>query len=266
MVAIDVQLSASHADWPTLRAASITAERAGYDAIWVLDHLAGEPFGGTRMLECFTWLGALAESTSTIELGVLVANAWNRQLGTLAVGAASVSHVSARRFWFGIGAGTSPSSRFASEQLAVGADLRDDLHVRHSRVEALLDLTDEMWGRQPAERFATFPSPSPPPPRIVGVNSIALSTIAGRRAEGVNVAWEHPRRGEFIEAARRAAIGRPFLTTAWVPWSPELLDPTHPTRAAMDRLGLDRIILAAIDDVEDFVERSSPPVPSGSTG
>ena len=121
-----------------------------------------------------------------------------------------------------------------------------------------------MWGQEGVERFATFPSPSTPPPRIVGVNSVALSTIAGRRAEGVNVAWEHPRRDEFVDAARRAATGRPFLTTAGVPWSPELRDPTHPTRAEMDRLGLDRIILAAIDDVEDFVERSSPRSPSGS--
>ena len=45
---------------------------------------------GDRMLECFTLLGALAATTSTIELGVLVANVWNRQVGTLVSAAASV--------------------------------------------------------------------------------------------------------------------------------------------------------------------------------
>ena len=40
------------------------------------------------------------------------------------------------------------------------------------------------------------------PPRIVGVNSVELSTIAGRRAEGVNVAWNHPKRTETALVGR----------------------------------------------------------------
>jgi alkanesulfonate monooxygenase SsuD/methylene tetrahydromethanopterin reductase-like flavin-dependent oxidoreductase (luciferase family) len=258
MVAVDLQLSASHVDWPTLRAASMKAEADGYDALWVLDHLAGATLGGHHNLECFTWLGALAEATSTIELGALVANTWNRQLGTLAVAAASVSAISARRFWFGIGAGTAPDSRWAAEQWAVGAVPPADLGERQARVEQLLDLTDEMWRADRHHRFATFARPSPTPPRIVGTNSVRLSTIAGRRAEGVNVAWEHPRRDELLDAARRAAAGRPFVTTTWVPWSPELLDPGHPTRVAMARVGVDRVILTALD-AQQFLDTSTRP-------
>ena len=73
MVAIDIQLTASHVDWPRLRRASLEVEARGFDALWVMDHLAGAPMGGTSSLECFTWLGALAEATSRIHLGVLVA-------------------------------------------------------------------------------------------------------------------------------------------------------------------------------------------------
>jgi len=257
MVALDVQLSASHVDWPTLRAASLAAEAGGFEAMWVLDHLAGAPLGGHHNLECFTWLGALAEATATIELGVLVANAWNRQLGTLAVAAASVSAISARRFWFGIGAGTAPDSRWAAEQVAVGAIPPTDLVERQARVEELLDLTDEMWRTDRHERFATFALPTPVPPRIVGVNSVRLSAIAGRRAEGVNVAWDHPRRDELLDTARREAAGRPFVTTAWVPWSPDLLDPAHPTRVEMQRRQLDRVILTALD-ASEFLDSSTP--------
>ena len=57
-----------------LRQASLKVEEQGFDALWVLDHLAGAPLGGTSSLESFTWLGALAEATSSIDLGVLVAN------------------------------------------------------------------------------------------------------------------------------------------------------------------------------------------------
>ncbi len=254
MVAVDVQLSSSHTDWATLRAASIRAEQAGFDAIWVFDHLAGVSLGGHHSLECFTWLGALAEATSTVELGVMVANAWNREVGTLAVAAASVSAISGRRFLFGVGAGTSPNSPWAAEQRAVGARLDDRLDIRHERVVQLLDLTDEMWHLDRSESFKTFARPTPAPPRIVGVNSIALSTIAGARAEGVNVAWNHPRREELLRAATDAASGRPFVTTAWTHWSRDLLDGDHPTRLEMDRAGIDRIILVVIDDIEGFVE------------
>ena len=35
--------------------------------------------------------------------------------------------------------------------------------------------------------------------------------------------------------------------TAWATWSPELLDPAHPTRREMADRGLDRIVLAVPD-------------------
>jgi alkanesulfonate monooxygenase SsuD/methylene tetrahydromethanopterin reductase-like flavin-dependent oxidoreductase (luciferase family) len=256
VVAVDIQFASTHTDWATLRAASIGAERAGFDAIWVFDHLAGSALGGSDSLECFTWLGALAEATSTVELGVLVSNTFNRQLGTLAVAAASVSHISGRRFLLGVGAGAAPTSRWAAEQHAVRAELSDGLSDRHARVEQLLDLTDEMWHPERGEPFTTFSLPTPTPPRIVGVNSAALSALAGRRAEGINVAWNHPRRQEFLRVATEAAAGRPFLTTVWVRWSPDLLDPEHPTRLDMADAGVDRIILVVIEGVDEFAERS----------
>ena len=76
--------------------------------------------------------------TDRIELGSLVTNVWNHSIGTSIVGAATVAEISQRRFWFGIGAGTSPSSSFAWEQHAVNAPIEPSMERRHDRVEELL--------------------------------------------------------------------------------------------------------------------------------
>lgn len=252
-MAVDAQLAASHEPWPVVREASLRAEADGYDALWVFDHLAGVALGGDRGLEAFTWLGALAEATSTIELGVLVANAWNRRVGTLAVAAASVAEIAGRPVHLGIGAGTSPTSRWAAEQHAVRHAVAADLATRHSRVEEVLDLTEQMWAPDRPDRLATFPRPASPPERIVGVNSVELSELAGRRADGVNVAWDHPRRDELLATARRAAGDRRFTLTAWTSWDPALRDPDHPVRRDMRAAGLDRVVLTLVGELRDFV-------------
>jgi alkanesulfonate monooxygenase SsuD/methylene tetrahydromethanopterin reductase-like flavin-dependent oxidoreductase (luciferase family) len=245
---VDLQLSPTRCEWSELRDASVAAEEMGFSALWAFDHLAGVALGGHTMLECFTLLGALAEATTTIELGTLVVNVWNRQVGTLVSAAASVALISGRPFHFGIGAGTSPRSAFATEQLAVGAELADSIADRHARVEALLDLTDREWAADREERYTTFPLPSPVPSRIVGVNSVALSRIAGRRADGVNAPWHHPRREEFFAAAEDEATahGRTISRTVWTHFDRALLDPDHPTRVEMSEARIDRVVLALL--------------------
>ena len=80
MVALDVQLASTHADWPTLREASLRAERAGFDVVWVFDHRRGVTRRDNCSLSASRW-PAHSPRTSTIELGVMVANAWNRRGG-----------------------------------------------------------------------------------------------------------------------------------------------------------------------------------------
>jgi len=246
---VDVQFSPAHCDWAELRDACLAADAGRFGALWVYDHLSGRTLaGGQTNLECFSLLGALAELTSRIELGSLVANVWNRQVGTLVTAAASVAIISGRQFHLGLGAGTSPRSRFAGEQLAVDAYIADSLEARHSRVEEVLDLTERMWSRDRDEAFAGFPLPSPAPTRIVGVNSVSLSEVAGRRADGVNVPWHQPWRDECLAAASAEAArhGRPFVRTVWTYFDPDLIDPDHPQRIRMADLDIDRLILAEL--------------------
>lgn len=246
MTIVDIQLSPANIDWPTLRDATLAAEQRGFGAIWVYDHLAGVALGGSTMLECFTWLGAIAELTTTIELGALVTNVWNREVGTLVTAAASVAAISGRQFYFGIGAGTSPTSQWAIEQTAVEARVVDTIEERHDRVEAVLRLTAKEWSNDRGQRFQTFPLPSPTPVRIVGVNSERLSRIAGRSADGINIAWRHPHREEFLAAASQEAKGRDFLRTTWAFYDEALLDPQHPQRMAMTEANIDRLVLAEL--------------------
>lgn len=246
MTTVDVLLSQASADWPTLRAATVEAERRGFGAAWVFDHLGGVAVGGSTMIECFTLLGALAEATSRIELGTLVANVWNRQIGTLVSAAASVSILSGRPFHLGIGAGASPTSVWATEQHAVGHVLEPSIEARHERVEQVLRLAAEEWRADRDERFVTFPRPVAPMTRIVGVNSVRLSRIAGRAADGINVPWRHPRRDEFLAAADDEAGDRPFLRTVYTLYDEGLLDPDHPERLTMRERRIDRLVLAVL--------------------
>ncbi|MCB0967116.1 MAG: LLM class flavin-dependent oxidoreductase [Ilumatobacter sp.] len=259
MPIIDIQLSGATSDWPTLRTAAREAETRGYGAVWVLDHLAGLPLGGTSMIEAFTLLGALAEATDHIELGTMVANVWNRQPGTLVTAMASVAHVADRQVHLGLGAGAAPGTAWAVEQDLVGTELSPVLADRHARVAHVLDLVDEQWSETRDERWATFPLPRPRPTTIVGVNSVALARLAAERADGVNILWYHPRRERFIDAYEEAIGDRPFVRTVYTTYSPDLLDPGHPERLAMAECGFDRIVLAVLDGVDGFLADEASP-------
>jgi alkanesulfonate monooxygenase SsuD/methylene tetrahydromethanopterin reductase-like flavin-dependent oxidoreductase (luciferase family) len=243
-LAIDVQISPAVRSWPELRDLAQAAEVGGYGAFWAFDHLAGASLHGDRMLETFTLLGALAVSTTTLELGTLVANVNNRTPALLAVAAASVDAIAGRQVYLGLGAGAPPHSRWSGEMRAVGQPVGATAAERHAHLAATLDLLERVYdpGRPP--ELATFPLPARRPWVLVGVNSVALAEVAGRRTDGVNVGWDHPRRDELLAAAVGARGGRPgFLLTAWTFWSPELLDPASAPRRAMAERRLDRLIL-----------------------
>jgi alkanesulfonate monooxygenase SsuD/methylene tetrahydromethanopterin reductase-like flavin-dependent oxidoreductase (luciferase family) len=258
---VDVQFSPAHCEWAELRDACLAADAGPFGALWVYDHLSGRTLaGGHTNLECFSLLGALAELTDRIELGTMVANVWNRQVGTLVTAAASVAIMSGRQFHLGIGAGTSPRSKFAHEQLVVAAQLADSLDERHRRVEEVLELSERMWSRDRDASFAGFPLPSPTPTRIVGVNSVSLSEIAGQRADGVNVPWHQPWRDECLAAASAEAARheRPFVRTVWTYFDEALIDPEHPERARMRDARIDRLILAELGRPPSAAQLTGP--------
>jgi alkanesulfonate monooxygenase SsuD/methylene tetrahydromethanopterin reductase-like flavin-dependent oxidoreductase (luciferase family) len=262
-VFIDVQFSPARNSWPVLRDATLAAEAAGFGGAWVYDHLAGRSLGGDRMLEAFTLLGALAATTTSIGLGSMVANVTTREPGVLAVAAASVAAIADRPVFLGIGAGTAPHGRWAPEMETVGRRIEPSLERRHALVARTLDLLDAMWSTARDPAWDTFPLPHPPPTVVVGLNSVALAELAGRRASGINVPWRHPRRDDLFAAARTAfaSSGRAgeLVVTTWTRWDDALLDPEHEERRAMAERGIHRLILAELDEVRpDHVATLQP--------
>jgi len=93
--------------WPELLAIARTAEEAGFDSIWVGDHLLYRGDGREERgpWDAWTLLAALAASTERVELGPLVASTAFHPPGLLARMAAGVDEVSGGRFRLGLGTG-----------------------------------------------------------------------------------------------------------------------------------------------------------------
>lgn len=218
------------------------AEDAGFSTLWIADHLAGEVMAAASMPECFTLLGALAEVTQTIGIGVLVANVGTRHPAVLANAAATVQNISGGRFMLGVGAGASPTSQFASELHAIGIPIPRSMAERHDRVEATLDVLDDVWSVGGPDKFATFPKPCPRPPIVLGVNSVALARVASRRADGVNVRSNHERRGEILTASR-PHNGRPFTMSVWDYFTDDYVRDGGSHHESLVDDGVDRVIL-----------------------
>lgn len=94
-------------DWTELSAMARTAEAAGFDSLWVGDHLLFDLPDGTRRgpWEAWTSLAALAAVTERVELGPLVASTNFHAPAVLAKQAATIDAISGGRLVLGLGAG-----------------------------------------------------------------------------------------------------------------------------------------------------------------
>jgi len=104
--------------WPEVRAWGLAAEDAGFDSLWVDDHLLndeGDP--DDPKLEGWTTLAALAAITTRPRLGHLVVANTFREPGLVAKLVTTLDDISGGRAILGIGAGW-----FAREHEAFGLD------------------------------------------------------------------------------------------------------------------------------------------------
>jgi len=105
-------------DWPGFLAAAQRAERLGFDSVWTWDHLLaifGDP--DQPILEGYVALGALAQATSRVELGLLVGANTFRNPGVATKCVLTLDQVSNGRAILGIG-----GAWFQREHEAYGLD------------------------------------------------------------------------------------------------------------------------------------------------
>ena len=247
-------MGARYAD---MRQAAVAVEEAGFDGLWTWDHLRDPDRGAaSRVPEVWTVLSALAEATRRVTLGPLVLNVSSRHPGLLASMAATLQETSQGRLLLGIGAGAHRRLPYAREHEALGLAVEPD-RVRAERVAEAVQVMRRLWAGDTSsfagahyrlDRPDGFLRPEPPPPVIVGGFGPRMAAIAGRHADGFNTQAAHPQLAELVRVAREAhaAAGRDparFLVTVFGGWRDSYLRRDSPARAALERLGVERLIL-----------------------
>jgi alkanesulfonate monooxygenase SsuD/methylene tetrahydromethanopterin reductase-like flavin-dependent oxidoreductase (luciferase family) len=176
--------------YPEIRTVARAAEDAGLDSIWVYDHLlfrfAGETTG---IHECWTILSALAEATTTVQLGTIVMCTSFRNPALLAKMAATLDHISDGRLILGLGCGWHDPEYEAfgyptdhrvgrfEEALAIIRDL-----VRDGRADL-----DGRWER--ATDAVLAPPARPDLPILIAAKRPRMLELTARHADAWNLAW-----------------------------------------------------------------------------
>ena len=140
---------------------------SSFESLWLMDHFVsgfGQEFGsGEPCMEGWTALGALAQATSRVRLGILVTGNTYRQPAVLAKQATTVDHISRGRLNFGIGAGW-----HEYENQAFGLNL-PPVKERMDRLEESVHLIKLLWTEQRpsfAGKYYSLDRPPYNPPNL----------------------------------------------------------------------------------------------------
>lgn len=186
------EMGGGSARWADLLAMTRRAEEAGFDSVWVSDHLifrfeGNEPQG---VWECWSLLAALTAAAERVELGPLVSCVGFRNPALLAKVAATVDEISGGRLILGLGAGWHEPEydafgypfdhrvgRFEEALTIIRSLLRD----------GWVDFDGVYYQARDCELRPRGPRPSGPP-IMIGSTSPRMLRLAARHADVWN-AW-----------------------------------------------------------------------------
>ena len=179
--------------WPEYLDLARRAEAAGYDSIWVGDHLIYDLSDGSTRgpYEAWTTLAAIAAVTERVEIGPLVASTSFHAPAMLAKQAATVDAISQGRLIVGLGAGWNRReydafgfpyerrvSRFEEALAIVVPLLREGRTTFHGQ---FYDLDDCVLDPRPVREGG--------PPVMLGSNSPRMLSIGLPVVDAWNVWW-----------------------------------------------------------------------------
>ena len=209
-------MAGGSARWTDLLAMARTAEAAGFDSLWVADHLifrfeGEEPRGPW---ECWSLLAALAAVTDRVEIGPLVSCTSFRNPALLAKIADTVDEISGGRLILGLGAGWHEPeydafgypfdhrvSRFEEALTIIRTLLRD----------GAIDFQGTYYEARDCELRPRGPRPQGPP-IMIGTTGERMLKLTARHADIWN-AWGRSDASQIPELRAKvdaacAAVGR----------------------------------------------------------
>ena len=141
-IKIGALLWAQQTDWPALRDAAIAADRAGFDSLWISDHLLC-PIGSWRnpVYEAWATIAALGALTERATIGTLVGAIPFRNPGLVAKLAATVDHITGGRAVLGLG-GAWLAREHHMHGIDFGASAGERLDRLHEAVPLIRGLLD----------------------------------------------------------------------------------------------------------------------------
>jgi F420-dependent oxidoreductase-like protein len=196
--------------YETMSACAREAEGAGYDSIWVYDHLHTVPTPEIEAtFECWSSMAALARDTSTVKLGQLVTCNSYRPPALLAKMTSCIDVLSHGRLIVGMGAGW-----YQHEYEAYGYSYRDTPERLRMLGEAVQVLR-AMWTDERAEFQGRYyqlhgainepkPVQRPHPPLWIGGGGekVTLKLVA-RYGDACNFGGDHETLKHKLEVLRR---------------------------------------------------------------
>jgi F420-dependent oxidoreductase-like protein len=218
-------------------AQAVTAERSGFDTVFVMDHFYQLPLLGTpdqEMFESYTLLAAIAARTQTVRLGTLVTGVTYRHPAHLAKVVTALDVVSAGRALLGVGA-----AWFELEHRSLGFEF-PPLKVRYELLTDALEICRGMFTRQATTYAGTHHSVtdaynSPPPVNgtipimIGGQGERRTFRLAAEYAQELNTTSSFddlPRKLDALQG-HLDAIGRPRSDITVTPLATLVTAPTH---------------------------------------
>ncbi len=135
--------------FPTILERTLAAEAAGFDSLWLMDHLAAPAATEQDTFEGWTLAAALAVRTTTIRIGHLVTCDPFRHPAVLAKMAATVDVLSEGRLELGLGWG---SVERELETYGIGAGPPRE---RAARMRETIEILDLMFAGEPFDHDGT---------------------------------------------------------------------------------------------------------------